>query len=101
MTRITNRNDKIFLHDALLYTLLTLPSRGLGIVLSPLYISVLTPGDFGSLDLLTAFSGIVNLTISLEVSQGLARFYSSETDSGRRVSYASTALWFTLGCYSE
>jgi len=50
--------------------------------------------------LLTVFAGIINLTIALEVSQGVARFSAGEQDPERKVAYASTAFWFTLACYS-
>lgn len=66
----------------------------------PLYTRVLSPADYGSLDLLTVFAGIINLTIALEVSQGVAHFYAAEQDPDRKVAYASSAFWFTLACYS-
>lgn len=47
-----------------------------------------------------AFAAIVNLTIALEVSQGVARFYASESDRARQIGYASSAFWFTVGSYS-
>lgn len=46
------------------------------------------------------FAGVVNLTIALEVSQGVARFYASERDPQRKVGYASSALWFTVAVYT-
>jgi O-antigen/teichoic acid export membrane protein len=45
------------------------------------------------------FANIVNLTIALEVSQGVARFYPQAESSERKKLYASTAFWFTLACY--
>jgi O-antigen/teichoic acid export membrane protein len=52
------------------------------------------------LDLFLVFTSIVNLTIALEVSQGLARFYAAETDPDKKIAYASSAFWFTFACYS-
>lgn len=89
-----------FLKDSAIYAVPTFISRGLSLILVPLYTRVLSPADYGSLDLLVAFAGIVNLTIALEVSQGVARFYTGETDAQRKAAYASSAFWFTLGCYS-
>jgi O-antigen/teichoic acid export membrane protein len=91
---------RAFLKDSAVYAVPAFLSRGLALLLVPLYTRVLSPADYGSLDLLIVFAGIINLTISLEVSQGVARFYAGEEDSSRKVAYASSAFWFTLGCYS-
>jgi len=89
-----------FLKDSAAYAIPTIISRGLSFILVPLYTRVLSPADFGSLDLLLVFASLVNLTIALEVSQGVARFFAAEIRQDRKVAYASSAFWFTLGCYS-
>jgi O-antigen/teichoic acid export membrane protein len=71
----------------------------MSLFLVPLYTRVLSPSDYGSLDLLMVFAGIVNLTIALEVSQGVARFYSEEKILERKILYASSAFWFTFFVY--
>lgn len=91
---------KAFLKDSAIYTIPTIISRGLSFFLIPLYTRVLSPSDYGSLDLLTVFISIVNLTIALEISQGLARYYTEENDGNQKVKYASTVLWFTILCYT-
>lgn len=91
---------KAFFKDSVIYALPSFISRGISLFLVPLYTRVLSPSDYGSLDLLTVFAGLINLTISLEVSQGLARFYVTEQDPDRKVFYASTAFWFTMVCYT-
>jgi O-antigen/teichoic acid export membrane protein len=91
---------KALLRDSVIYTFSTFISRGLSFLLIPLYARVLTPADYGALDMLIVFGSIVNLTIALEVSQGVARYCSNEKDSHRRMIYASSAFWFTLLCYS-
>lgn len=91
---------KAFLKDSIIYTIPTLVSRGLALFLVPLYTRVLSPSDYGSLDLLIVFASIINLTITLEVSQGVARYYTSEKNTHRKLTYASSALWFTVVCYT-
>jgi len=91
---------RAFLKDSAIYAIPALISRGLSLFLVPVYTRVLSPADYGSLDLLTVFAGIINLTIALEVSQGVARFYAGEQVPERKVAYASSAFWFTLACYS-
>ena len=89
-----------FLKDSAIYSIPAFISRGLSLFFVPIYTRVLSPADYGSLDLLTVFGGFVNLTIALEVSQGVARFYPSEQDPERKVAFSSSAFWFTLACYS-
>lgn len=91
---------KAFLRDSVIYAIPSIVSRGLAVILIPLYTRVLSPADYGAFDLLSAFAVLVNLTVALEVSQGVARFYSGEQNAERRVAYASSAFWFTLLCYA-
>jgi O-antigen/teichoic acid export membrane protein len=91
---------RAFLKDSVIYAIPALTSRGLSFFLIPLYTRVLSPANYGSLDLLIMFASIINLTIALEVSQGLARFYAGEQNPDHKVAYASSAFWFTLVCYS-
>jgi O-antigen/teichoic acid export membrane protein len=91
---------KIFLRDSVSYAVPALFSRSLSLILVPVYTRVLNPADYGSLDLMMIFASIANLTIALEVSQGLARFFASEPNLDRKVVLASTAFWFTCGCYA-
>ena len=90
---------KSFIKDSMIYAIPSLVSRGLSLFLVPLYTRVLDPADYGALDLFMVFVNIVNLTIALEISQAVARFYTTEKNSFKKISYASSAFWFTLICY--
>jgi O-antigen/teichoic acid export membrane protein len=91
---------KAFFKDSLIYMIPSFLTRGLSIILVPLYTRVLSPADYGSLDLLLVFAALINLTVAFEISQGLARFYTGKQDIEQKKAYVSTALWFTIGCYS-
>ncbi|MCW7755271.1 oligosaccharide flippase family protein [Desulfobotulus sp. H1] len=91
---------RTLLKDSAIYAIPALISRGLAFFLIPLYTRVLNPADYGSLDLMLIFANLVNLTVALEISQGVARFYTAEPDQKRRIQYASTSLWFTIACYT-
>ena len=82
--------------DSVIYTVPTVISQGLAFFLIPLYTRVLSPADYGTLDMLMVSGNFVRLTVALEVSQGVARYYLDEKDHNRQVLYASTAFWFTL-----
>ncbi len=87
---------RTFFRDSVIYTIPSILSYGISFFLVPLYTRVLTPSDYGALDMITVFSSLIAITVALEVFQGVARFYLDEkSDDGRRA-IASTALWFTV-----
>lgn len=90
---------KAFWRDSLVYAIPAIVSRGVAFFLVPLYTRVLSPADYGAFDMFMVFASIVNLTVALEVSQGLARFYADTREADRKVAYASSAFWFTVACY--
>lgn len=91
---------KAILRDSLIYGLASVLSKGVGFFLLPLYTRVLSTADYGAFDLLITLSVLVNLSVALEVSQGLARYWGDTEVSFQRRKLASTTFWFTLGMYS-
>jgi len=89
-----------FVKDGLIYAIPSFITRGLSLFLVPVYTRVLSLADYGAFDLLMIFGNLVNLTVSFEVSQGLARYYTDEQDHDSKVVYASSAFWFTILCYT-
>ncbi|PJE43431.1 MAG: polysaccharide biosynthesis protein [Pseudomonas sp.] len=90
---------RAFLKDSVIYAIPALVTRGISIFLVPLYTRVLTASDYGSFDLLMIFSNVALLVVAMEISQGVARFYSTSECGATRVRYVSSAFWFTLCCY--
>lgn len=90
---------KSILNNAAIYTAVNIFSRGISFFLLPLYTSVLSPSDYGILDLILISGYFINLSIALEVSQAVARFYPSEESETIRTEIASTAFWFSLCIY--
>jgi len=87
---------RTFIRDTAIYTIPTILSTGISFFLIPLYTRVLSPADYGALDMMTVFGSIVALIMALEISQGVARFYYEEQTENQRSLLASTALWFTV-----
>jgi O-antigen/teichoic acid export membrane protein len=85
--------------DGSVYTLGTLLTSGLSIFLVPFYTRVLSPSEYGIIDLMLVFGSFVNVSIALEISQGFARFYPDATSNEEKVRLSSTAFWFTCGAY--
>lgn len=82
------------------YGAASLVSRAASLLIVPIYTRVLTPSDYGQLDLLVAFGSLVQLTAALEVSQGLARHYADADSTDDRRILASTSLWFSIAAYT-
>ena len=66
--------------DTLIYTVPAILSRSISFLLLPIYTRILSTSDYGIFDLIMVFGGFVNLTIPLEITQGIARFYADEKD---------------------
>lgn len=89
-----------FLKDSAIYGAARLLVQGISLFLIPVYTRVLSPAEYGMLDMLTVFASLVTLTVALEVSQGVARYFPDTESADDRIGYASTSLWFTLGAYT-
>ena len=91
---------KAFFKDSSIYTVPLVLTYGINFFLLPLYTRILSPADYGILDLLKLFEALVFLTVAFEVVQGHGRYYMDEKNPANKVSYASTALIFTIFCFS-
>ncbi len=86
--------------DGLIYTASVVLTRGLGFILLPIYTRLLSVTDYGMLDLFLAFASLVHLSVALEISQGMARYYGENLDADIRSSYGLTAFVFTIFTYT-
>ena len=82
--------------DSSIYVFSSLLTRGINILLLPLYTHILQPKDYGDIDLMYTFAAIINLVLALEVSQALGRFLPDHPDRESRVRYISSGYWFTV-----
>ena len=88
-----------FLKDSVVYGFAAILSRAVSLLLVPLLTRELAPTDYGAVDILTVIGSLVALSVAFEISQALPRFYTDAPTEEERVSYASTALWFTIAVY--
>jgi len=88
-----------FLADSAVYGVAALLSQGIGLLLFPLLAHHFSPREYGIIDILTLVAILANLTVALEVNQGLGRHFVDASEP-ERVGYASTALLFTVGAYT-
>jgi O-antigen/teichoic acid export membrane protein len=88
-----------FRHGAT-YALGGILSQGIAFLLFPFFAHVFVPRDYGIIDLVGLTMTLVNLTIALEISQGLGRYFAEATEFEERKAYASTAFTFTALIYT-
>lgn len=86
---------KFFKHGAA-YSVSDIFTKGSIFLLIPFYTRVLSPSEYGIIDILLIITILATLTVSLEITQALAIYYSESKDKALRARYASTAFWFTL-----
>lgn len=83
-----------------MYGVAAILSRAVSLLLVPLLTRTLAPSDYGAVDILTLVGSLVALSVALEISQAVPRFFSDEPTPEGRIAYASTALWFTVAVYA-
>jgi O-antigen/teichoic acid export membrane protein len=92
---------KSLFRDSILYTLSTVLTRGIALILLPVYTQALSPEEFGLLDYFVAMGAIASIAITLEIVQGLARYIPEcLEDEKKKCDYASTCIWFVLAAYT-
>lgn len=82
-----------------MYGVAALFSQGIGLLLFPFLAHHFSPRQYGIIDILTLVAILTNLTVALEVNQGLGRYFVDASER-ERVDYASTALLFTVSAYT-
>ena len=91
---------KRLLKDASLYSLSSVIARGFSLITVPVFTRILSPADFGALDLLSYLAVLVPLVVGLSLDQAVARFYIDAADNEERKRIASTVLIYTIFVYS-
>lgn len=88
---------KRFITDGMFYSVGTLLSRGLSLVLIPILTRLLFEEDYGVLEIMAVSGRILIYIVSLEITHGVVRYLNDTDDPLTQKRYASTGLWFTVG----
>lgn len=92
---------KQFFRDSIFYTIATVFTRGINLLLLPLYTRYLTKEEFGYYDYIFTTKSIIGVIIALEVQQALFRFIPEHKGNIREQSkIISTGFWFSIACHS-
>lgn len=90
---------KSFIRNSAIYTIATVLTRGIAIFLIPIYTRYLTPTEYGIIDYFVILASIINLTIALEISQAVVRYYQDAVGIEEKRNYVATAFIFTIFVY--
>jgi O-antigen/teichoic acid export membrane protein len=73
---------------------------GMGIFMIPFYTRILTPKDYGFIELLTIFGMVVSVFLNLEIYQAVARFYPEAPSADDKKKIVSTSFWFIVASFA-
>jgi len=85
------------LRESSLYSLSSLLSRGFSFITVPVFTRILSPADYGALDLLSYVAVLAPLVIGCALDQAVGRYYLDPSiDENERRRIASTALFYNI-----
>lgn len=87
---------KFTARSTIIYSIGSVGTRLIGLILLPLYTDRLTTEQYGMWSLLEITSQIFVIAVGLRMSTAMLRFYSGEKDKGKRSTIVFTAFWVTL-----
>lgn len=86
------------LSGSVTYGAVTILSRIASIILLPVLTRLLSPAEYGALNLTLTLVSLANLVVTFEVAQAVTRYFSDRSRADRSL-YASTAIRFSLLMY--
>jgi O-antigen/teichoic acid export membrane protein len=78
--------------DFAFYGLLDLLQRSIGLIMVPIYTRVLTPQQFGDLDILLIMVSVLTVIVDLQFVSGFSRLYLEHLGRGQGHRFAGTVL---------
>jgi O-antigen/teichoic acid export membrane protein len=82
--------------NSVIYYVSTILTKGISFFLLPLYTSLLSPGNYGVIELMSIISTIVIIVFSLQINQAVARYYNELESQKQMQEYTSTVAIFSL-----
>lgn len=90
---------KEFLKDTSIYTFGYLLSRGMAFIMLPIFTRLISPTDYGFIDIVTIISTFALIAFTLEINQGFGRYYSESNTEVEQNIFSSTAFIFVVISY--
>lgn len=90
---------RLFHHSAI-YSVANLASKGVGLVLLPIYVTELTENEFGLFDYITTLGLFVSAFVTFEISQGVTRELTPALTANEKEKVVSSCFLFLVFMYS-
>ena len=90
-------NIKKMAGNTVIYGLGNILNRAITFLLLPLYINMMTPSEYGALNLIYPFLALMNVVYMYGLDAGFMRFFIPEKDTGRRQQIFSVVYISILG----
>lgn len=90
---------RAFFKDSAIYGLSRILTQGISVIIVPVYTRILSPEEYGVIDIMLVITSLVNLIVVFEITQGFARYYADAESKAEQRKYASTTIWFSVGGY--
>jgi O-antigen/teichoic acid export membrane protein len=88
---------KKFFKDSLIYTVSGFLLKGISFILLPIYTRVLSPEDYGLIDLLATLFSLLSVTVCLEITQAVGRYLPDAKDNeDESLAISRTGIWFSI-----
>lgn len=92
MTLSVGKESKSLAKHGLIYGFGNVCSRMVGFLMIPVYTRLLTPADYGMLELVTISAEIISQIVAMGISQAIYRFYFQYEDEPRRNQVLATGI---------
>lgn len=87
------------LRNSALYTLSSVLTRGLSLLLLPVYARVLTRAEYGMYDYLAVIGALAAVTVGLEITQAVMRFVAAPEEATSRSAYLASGFSVVVASY--
>jgi O-antigen/teichoic acid export membrane protein len=93
---LLSQQIKQLVRHSAIYGVGGLIQRLLAVLLLPLYLQYLTPGDYGTIETLVALTTIVFTLLRAAIQNSFFRFYFDSEDADYRMRIVRTSFWATM-----
>ena len=91
---------KDVLKNSFIYTFSNVLTKGISFFLLPVYTAILSPIDYGIIELCSVLTTLGVIFFTLQLNEGTGRFFHEQESTERRALFSSTIIWAVLGSYS-
>lgn len=82
--------------NSILYYISSFLTKGISFFLLPLYTSTISQADYGTIELFSILTSFVIIVFTLQLGQGVARYYNELKNQTEVTQYTSTLIYFAL-----